>query len=656
MIIIPLITGIVAISLAAFFSFKILRRKVSSKNMAKIANFIKEGANAYLLRQTKTILVFAIFLFAILYFFLGFPAAFTSILGVITSLLAGFVGMSVCIRANLHTAEAAKNSPENSFRTAILGGSVMGFCITGFSLIMLSILFLIFKNPNLLVGFCFGSSLAALFAQVGGGIFTKSADIGADLVGKVEKGIPEDDPRNAAVIADLVGDNVGDCAGRGADLFQTFNDDIVTGTIVASAFIPKFGPKVIFFPILLQCVGVISSAIGVLATKQWRKSISPSKIFNTCLYLTAVLAIIGTFIVTKIILNNIWIWVATIFGVATTLISSFVTRHYAGIEGARVPVIAEASKRGPALTIITALSYALRSPLASILMIVFGIIFSYHTSGKLLLSIVALNISTDLLIGYIMASDAFGPIVDNASGISKMSGSSSNASTALSTLDGVGNTMKAVTKAYAMCSGTITAFVIFATFFSITKINSLSLDSPFNLGFLFIGVTLPYIISSLTIGSTAKGAQKIVDEVRRQFKQIKGLLEGKNNPDYISCIDIATKNALKEMALPGLISFSVPIFVGLTFGASALGSLLIGAVASSALLGPFFNNLGTALDNSKKLIEEEGAIGKEERFAYAAAVVGDTVGDPLKDVAGPSLLIFMKLIGMTSLLIAPLLH
>lgn len=621
--------------------------------MKEIALDIKTGANAYLLRQIKTILFLTPILFLSLYFLLGWQAALTSILGILTSLAASFIGMAICVRTNLQTADVAAESRYKSFLTAVRGGAVMGLCITGFSLIVLSILFQIFKDPNLLVGFGFGASLAALFAQIGGGIFTKSADIGADLVGKVEKQIPEDDPRNAAVIADLVGDNVGDCAGRGADLFQTFSDDIVTGSIVALACLPKFGPRVLFFPILLQAVGVISSEVGILFVQNWKRKADPSTTFHLGLYFSAFLSLIGSFFLSRYLLNDFSIFFAVLLGVATTLVAEITTKHYAGMEDRPVQNIALASKRGPALNLITAMSYGLRSPLGSIVMIVGSILLAYRFSGGQLLAIVAVNLGTDLLIGYIMASDAFGPIVDNATGIAEMAKSPKETVRSLSSLDSVGNTMKATTKAYAMSSGTVTAFVIFATFFELTKIKSIDVVDPFNLGFLFIGVALSYVISSLTIGSTAKGAKLMVDEVRRQFKEIKGIFEGKTKPDYARCVDIATKNAIGEMILPGFVSIGVPILVGFIFGANALGCLLIGAVVSSALLGPFFNNFGTALDNAKKLIENNS--DNKNSFEHDSAVVGDTVGDPLKDVAGPSLLIFMKLIGMTSLLVAPLL-
>lgn len=659
MFVISLFIGVIIILVALNTAFKIINRKASSIKMMEIAGYIRQGANAYLFRQIKTILIATPFLFIVLYKFLGWQAGFTAVIGVLTSLISALLGMSICVRANLHTADVANGSTYKSFKMAVNGGSVMGLLITGFSLTVLSFLFLVFdKNPQTLIGFGFGASLAALFAQIGGGIFTKSADVGADIVGKVEANIPEDDPRNPAVIADLVGDNVGDCAGRGADLFQTFSDDIVTGSIVAALLIPRFGPKIIFFPILLQIVGVISSAIGIWASRDWRKNLTPNQIFNIGLIVSTILCIIGSFFLVKSIFDNkpIWfaIWGSIMLGVITTLVASFSTRFYAGMEGRPVKMLAEACKRGPAINLIRGIASGLQSPIPSILMIVGAILMAFKFSGGLLFAIVCVNIGTDLLISFIMASDAFGPIVDNAAGIAEMSKAPEKVVHTLSTLDSVGNTMKAITKSYAMSSGTVTSFVLFATFFSLIKINSIRIDYPHDLAFLFVGITLPFLIASLTIGSVAKTAELMVDEVRRQFLTIVGIMDGRGKPNYARCVDIATKNALKEMILPGLISVGVPTIVGLVFGPSALGALLIGAVSCSAMLGPFFNNTGTAWDNAKKRIEDIGRLkGSPE---HAAAVIGDTVGDPLKDVAGPSLLIFMKLIGMTALLIAPLIH
>jgi K(+)-stimulated pyrophosphate-energized sodium pump len=666
-------TGLLAILLASFFIYKILTQKVASTRMAEIAGDIRLGANTYLLRQIRTILIFSPFLLILVFLLIGWQTdwknglmtALTTIIGIFTSLTAAFIGMTICVRANLRTASSANESKTKPFRLAVMGGSVMGLCITGLSLVVLSILFMIFGRPEPLVGFGFGASLAALFAQIGGGIFTKSADVGADLVGKVEKNIPEDDPRNAAVIADLVGDNVGDCAGRGADLLQTFADDIVTGVIVAIAafyaYGSKFGATAIYFPLILKSVGVIASSFGILTTWLWDGKAKFTTRFNVGLWVSIILSIIGGFVISLTIIGDWKMGVAIMLGVIVTTVASLSTSYYAGINGKPVKEMAEASKRGAALNLITGIGYGLESPFITIIIIVFAIIFAYNFTGGMLVAIVGVNIGTDLLITFIMTADAFGPIVDNASGIASMSKAREDVVESLSSLDAVGNTMKAVTKAYAMASGTVTAFVIFATFFAITKIDSLVIKEPFALGLLFFGISLPYLISSMVIKSVAKTAQKMVDEIRRQFNANPAIMEGKVKPDYARCVDISTKNALREMILPGLISVLLPILVGFGvniiqkgLGPVALGAMMIGAVASSALLGPFFNNLGTAFDNAKKLVEE--VKGSKGTFQHAAAVIGDTVGDPLKDVAGPSVLIFMKLMGMAALLIAPMLR
>ncbi len=645
-------TGLLAILLAVFFIYKILTQKIKSQKMKEISMDIRNGANTYLFRQIRTILLFSPFLLIIIWWMLGWQAALTTILGVVTSLTSAFVGMSVCVRANLRTADSANESRLLPFRFAIMGGSVMGLCITGLSLVVLSILFMIFKRPEPLIGFGFGASLAALFAQIGGGIFTKSADVAADLVGKVEKNIPEDDPRNAAVIADLVGDNVGDCAGRGADLLQTFADDIVTGVIVAITFIPKFGISAIYFPILLKSSGVVASCLGILVTGLWNNKLSFTKIFNIGLWVSTFISIGAGFLVSLYALNDWKIGVTVMLGVMATMSAALSTSYYAGMGNRPVRAIAKASSRGAALNLITGIGYGLQSPIISLITIVIAIIVAYKLTGGILLAIVGVNIGTDLLITFIMAADAFGPIVDNAAGIASLSKSKPEIIKALSALDSVGNTMKAITKAYAMSSGTVTAFVIFATFFSLTKIKLIDISQPYALGFLLIGIALPYLISSLVIQSTARTAEKMVDEIRKQFNEFPNIIKGLMKPDYAKCIDISTKNALKEMILPGTISVFLPILVGLMFGPVGLSALLIGAVASSAMLGPFFNNTGTAFDNAKK--EVELMKGTKGTAQYAAAVVGDTVGDPLKDVAGPSVLIFMKLMGMASLLVSPI--
>jgi K(+)-stimulated pyrophosphate-energized sodium pump len=438
------------------------------------------------------------------------------------------------------------------------------------------------------------------------------------------------------------------CRPCGSDLFESFSADIITGMIVSLLFVEKYGPMVFAFPLILQSVGLISSMIGVFSMGGLR-NLRPERAFNVGMMMAAVLATAGSFLLARYLLKDLSLFVGSFLGILTMLVASLLTRHYAGAHGSPVKRIAEASKRGAALNLITGLASGLQSPLGSVVMIIIAVSIAYIVSDDSLLAVVAVNIGTDLLIGYIMTADAFGPITDNAAGIAEMSGASTQVVRPLASLDAVGNTMKATTKAYAMSSGTITAFVLFATFFDLVGLKTLDISKPFSVAFLFLGIALPYLIASLVIGSTAKTALRMVDEVRRQFETIQGLMEGKVKPDYAACVDIATRNALREMLLPGLISVAVPVAMGYIFGNWALGTLLIGAVAASALLGSFFNNVGTAFDNAKKIIEEEGRKGS---FQHQAAVVGDTVGDPLKDVAGPALLIFMKLIGMTSLLMA----
>ncbi len=649
---VSLVCGVLGIALAVVFILKITRRPILATHMQIVADDIRISASAYLNRQIRTVLLVTPFFAALLYFILGWQAAVTAIMGVLTSLLAAYVGMSVSVRTNLQTADVAREGKSSPFRVALYGGSVMGLCITGFSLVVLSILFSIFKTPESMIGFAFGGGLAALFAQIGGGIFTKSADVGADLVGKIEANIPEDDPRNAAVIADLVGDNVGDCAGRGADLFQTFSDDLVTGSIVAIAMISIYGSRAAFFPFLLQSAGLFASTAGIFASREWKRGMNPTTQFNIGLAVSSILSIGIALLLSRLLLNDWIVGIGATLGVLITTVASVSTRYYAGMDGKPVKDIAIASKRGAALNLITGLGYGLQSPVFPVIVLVAVIISIYTFSNGNLLALVGVNIGTDLLITYIMAADAFGPIVDNAAGIAGMSNESEGVISQLARLDSVGNTMKAITKAYAMISGTITAFVIFLTFYKSAGITSIDVTTPFNLGFLFIGVSLPFLVSSLVIGSTAKTAQLMVDEVRKQFHLNPKIMEGQAKPDYSHCVDIATGNALKEMILPSAVSILVPIAVGYFFGMNALGAVLVGSVACSALLGPFFNNVGTAFDNAKKVIEDQtGMKGTPE---HIAAVTGDTVGDPLKDVAGPSILIFMKLVGMTALLIVPL--
>ena len=650
----PFGVGLVAIVVAAFIIRWLLKKDSGNARMKEVSGYIVVGTRAYLNRQVKTIFLAMPWLAALLSYFFGWQTSLTFICGALLSLLAGFIGMNVAVRANVRVTNAARKSSAATFRISFLGGAVTGLLVTGISMLGLYILRLIFSGPDdlqVLVGFGFGASLAALFAQIGGGIFTKSADIGADLAGKLEEGIPEDDPRNPAVVADLVGDNVGDCAGRGSDLFQTFSDDIVTGMILGVLFVHVYGPNAIIFPFVLEAVGVAASMIGISMIRE-RKRLSYSTVLYLGLLTTAIVGAAGLFILTVFMMNDITLFFAGVLGIIATLSSTFVALYYTGLTGKPVRQTAECSKGGPAINVITGLSFGLQSPILPVIAVVATIVLAYVVSGGSAYAIIVANIGTDIMIAFIMASDAFGPITDNADGIAEMSGVSSEVGKTLESLDAVGNTMKAATKAYAMASGTYTSFAIFATFFAAASITGIDVTTPYAIAALFIGVALPFPLASLTISATAKGAFKMVDEVRRQFREIVGLREGKAVPDYAKCIDISTKFALRQMVLPGLLVILVPILVGFLFGPVALGMLLVGATASSAMLGFFFNNTGALLDNAKKL-HETGLCGTKGSASHKASIVGDTVGDPLKDVAGPSVLIFMKLLGMTALLLLP---
>ena len=649
----PLFIGMCAILVAVSTAVSIVRKPAGTARMTQVAGYIQIGTRAYLNRQFKVISWSIAILSAGVFLLFGWKATVTCVLGALLSLLAAYFGMNMVVRSNVRTANAARESSSRAFRIAFLGGSIMGLCVTGLSLVGLSLLFIPIGEPEALVGFGFGASLTALFAQIGGGIYTKAADIGADLVGKAEMNFAEDDPRNPAVIADLVGDNVGDCAGRGSDLFQSFTGDIITGMILGLAFTDKYGWNAIVFPILLQAVGIIASIVGISLVNE-RKGWSPSASLNLGLYTTAALCGVGSYFLSIWLLDDVTIFYSTLSGLTATLIALALAQYYTGTKGKPVKKIAEASQRGAAINIITGMAYGFQSPFVAIVTILGAVAFSFLISGFSLYAMVAANIGTDLLIAFIMSSDAFGPIVDNADGINRMAGNHEAGNT-LEQLDAVGNTMKASTKAYAMASGTITAFVFFATFFQMTGIRGLNVTQSFDLVAFFVGVALPYLVSSFTLGSTAKTALLMVDEVRRQFKENPGLLEGVADPDYARCVDISTRNALKEMLLPGLLGIAPPVIVGFTFGKEVLGAFLIGETASAAILAPFFSNVGAAFDNAKKIIETELFGGKSSE-TYKAAVVGDTVGDSLKDVAGPSTLIFMKLVGMTALLIAPILR
>jgi len=645
--------GLVSLLVVAYLSIWISKQSDGPPEMREVASAIQVGANAFLKRQYTTIAVVAAIVAIPVGIFYRDPRVVATFLtGVTMSLVAGYIGMRIAVWANVRTTAAAQTSSSLAFKIAFRGGGVMGLLVTGLSLTGVSLLTWLWGDPNAIVGFGFGSSLAALFAQLGGGIFTKAADIGADLVGKIEQRIPEDDPRNPAVIADQVGDNVGDCAGRGSDRFESISDDYVTAMLLGTTVMSLMGGRALVFPLMLGAVGIIATIAGVFVTTAITGK--PMRSFNLGLSTSAILSIIGAYFVCTNILGDIHVFYAVTAGLLASLAVGLTVQYYIGINSGPIKDVAESSKYGAAINIITGLGYALQSPFMPHLFVLATVVFALWITGGSLYGLVGANIGTDLAIGMIMSSDAFGPISDNAAGIAEMSRVKVD-NDALEELDAMGNTTKAITKAFASGSGTFSTLVIFMTYAQLVGLHraNAGLTDPIILVGLLLGGALPFLFSSFAIQATARSAYRIVEEVRRQFAGKPGILKGEEKPDYASCVDIATKEALRQMVAPGMLAIVAPIVVGLLLGRFALGAMLLGELCTSALLAPFFTFGGGIWDNAKKHIERE--FWMKGTPAHAAAVTGDTVGDPLKDVAGPSLNIFMKLTNMTALIIVPLL-
>jgi K(+)-stimulated pyrophosphate-energized sodium pump len=653
---IAMAVGAVAMGAVLILTLWIYHEDAGSPEMREVARYVRNGAKTFLKTQYRTILIFVAVLCVPIYaFFQAWEVVLSFLVGASLSLVAAYIGMNVAVRANIRTAKAALDSTERAFNIAFRGGAVMGLSVGGLSLLGISVLYLFYgyRNPSLLIGYGFGASLAALFAQLGGGIFTKSADIGADLVGKIEEKIPEDDIRNPAVIADQVGDNVGDCAGRGSDLFESVSDDFITALIVGvSLFVGTARSNALMFPFALGIFGVLATLVGVSVVRGW-KHVKPINSFNVGLFAAAAVAVIGGYFASTWLFGDLLFFYCTLSGIVASMAVGLAVQYYIGSSGKPVLQMEEVSKRGVAMNLITGLAYGLQSPFLPFITIFGAIIFSYVITGGSIFGIVAANLGSDLAIGIIMAGDAFGPISDNAQGIEQMSGISAKTNGSLEVLDATGNTTKAYAKAFATVSGTVSTVVLFATYSTIVGLFSVPLSLAFVFGIL-IGAAVPFLFASFTISATAKGAFEMVNEVRRQFKANPGILKGEDRPDYDKCIDISTKNALRKMILPTFVTLASPILVGVVLGPFALGGLLLGGTCTAALLASFFTFGGALWDNTKKGIEGK-AFWLRGSPTHAASVVGDTVGDPLKDVAGPSLNIFMKLTNMTALLIAPLL-
>jgi K(+)-stimulated pyrophosphate-energized sodium pump len=667
--------AVLGLVVAYFFARQVLAGDQGDEKMQEIATAIRQGAAAFLKRQYTTIgiiTVCASILIFLLYILtdkvdLGVKTASAFLLGATFSGIAGFVGMYISVRANIRVAAAAKRSLKEALTRALRAGSVAGIMVVALSLLGVVGLFYLFggvNNPEEvpleLVGFGFGASLVALFAQLGGGIYTKAADVGADLVGKVEAGIPEDDIRNPAVIADLVGDNVGDCAGRGADLFESTAAENIGAMIIGIALFGTFGIKGIIFPLVVRAFGLVASVFGVLAVKG-KEDEDPMTSLNKGFYLTTILAGIGFALATYILLTSHW-WqfaLAGVVGIVTSMFFLIITQYYTDYKYRPVKSIAEASATGGATNIISGFAVGLESTALPVLTVSAALIASYAIGKATGLPDGGLYGTAMATMGmlapaaYVLAMDTFGPIADNAGGIVEMSGAEGKARDVTDRLDAVGNTTKALTKGYAVGSAALAAFLLFSAFMTDAKLTSIDLAKPIVFVGGFIGAMLVLLFASLAIRAVGKSAGYIIQEVRRQFKADPGIMKGTSKPSYTQCVDIATRGALKEMVAPGLLAILGPILVGYILKVEAVGAFLMVGTMVGVIMALLLNTGGGAWDNAKKFIER-GNMGGKGSDAHKAAVIGDTVGDPFKDTAGPSLHVFIKLLATISLVFVPL--
>ena len=645
------ILGICALLFAFYLTKKVGRQDAGTDRMKEIAAFIHEGARAFLTAEYKILIVFVAVLFILIGVGIGnWVTAVCFLVGALFSTVAGYIGMNVATKANVRTAAAAKDSGMNKASSiAFSGGAVMGMAVVGFGLFGAGVIYALTKNPDVLSGFSLGASSIALFARVGGGIYTKAADVGADLVGKVEAGIPEDDPRNPAVIADNVGDNVGDVAGMGADLFESYVGSLVSAITLGVVYAKESGA---IFPLVIAALGVLASVIGCFFVKGDENS-SPHKALKYGSYSAAIVVMIGSLILSKVFFNGFKEAIAIIFGLIVGLLIGVITEVYTSGDYGFVKKIAQQSETGPATTVISGIAVGMQSTAVPIILIAIGIIGAYSFSGLYGIALAAVGMLSTT--GITVAVDAYGPIADNAGGIAEMSGLPSEVRNITDKLDAVGNTTAAMGKGFAIGSAALTALALFVSYAQAVGLFESGinlLDYKVIVG-MFVGGMLPFLFSAFTMDSVSKAAYKMIEEVRRQFKTIPGILEGKGKPDYTSCVAISTQAALKEMLLPGVMAVLAPLFIGVVLGPAALGGLLGGALVTGVMLAIFMSNSGGAWDNAKKYIEDGNHGGKGSE-AHRAAVVGDTVGDPFKDTSGPSINILIKLMTIVSLVFAPL--